>query len=115
MSGTVPVPADVLRQLVAVASHVSLGRSAAFAQGRPYPDATARMALGALVDAGLLTVADPMPCGNRALLLDGRGYHVCVKAAGHDPADPWHRAADGAQWTMTEDAQWAMTEQEEQR
>lgn len=48
----VPVPRDALAKLVAVARHVSLGARAAFVQ--PYPDATARFALGALNDAGLL-------------------------------------------------------------
>lgn len=52
MSDPVPVPRDALAMLVAVARHVSLGARAAFVQ--PYPDATARFALGALHDAGLL-------------------------------------------------------------
>jgi hypothetical protein len=52
---TVPVPTAVLADLVKVAAHVSVGKSFAFVgQGRPYPDATARRALGALDDAGLL-------------------------------------------------------------
>jgi hypothetical protein len=51
----VVVPAAVLADLVKVAAHVSVGKSFAFiGQGRPYPDATARRALGALDDAGLL-------------------------------------------------------------
>lgn len=52
MAEFVPVPRDALAKLVAVAQHVSLGARAAFVQ--PYPDATARFALGALDDAGLL-------------------------------------------------------------
>ncbi|MEU3656450.1 hypothetical protein AB0E67_27315 [Streptomyces sp. NPDC032161] len=55
---TVPVPAEALDALVRVAAHVSVGRSAAFLT--PYPDATARRALGALHDAGLLTLAEPV-------------------------------------------------------
>ncbi|MFD6149407.1 hypothetical protein [Streptomyces sp. NPDC060243] len=49
---TVPVPRATFERLRAVASHVSLGRNAAFV-GR-YPDAAARRALGELHDAGLL-------------------------------------------------------------
>jgi hypothetical protein len=56
---TVEIPADVYARLVKVAMHVSRGRSAAF-QG-VYPDATARRALGALDDAGLL----PSFCDHR--------------------------------------------------
>lgn len=51
---TVTIPMPVFDQLVKVAAHVSLGRSAAFTQDRPYPDATARYALGALHEAGHL-------------------------------------------------------------
>lgn len=50
----VAVPREVLAGLVRVAQHVSAGKSAAFSQDRPYPDATARFALGALDEAGLL-------------------------------------------------------------
>ena len=46
------VPTNALRSLIEVAAHVSAGREAAFAS--PYPDAKARMALGALDDAGIL-------------------------------------------------------------
>ncbi|MDX2800125.1 hypothetical protein [Streptomyces scabiei] len=56
----VPVPVKALEQLVRVAMWVSRGRSMAFTPdpdpklGAIYPDATARFALGALDDAGLL-------------------------------------------------------------
>jgi DNA-binding XRE family transcriptional regulator len=50
----VTVPAGLYADLVAITAHVSVGRSAAFVQGRPYPDALARRTLGALDDAGLL-------------------------------------------------------------
>lgn len=52
MTEFVSVPRDTLAKLVAVARHVSLGARAAVVQ--PYPDATARFALGGLDDAGLL-------------------------------------------------------------
>ncbi|HEY3481854.1 MAG TPA: hypothetical protein VGL02_23395 [Streptomyces sp.] len=51
---TVTIPLVAFDQLVKVAMHVSLGRSAAFNQRHPYPDATARYGLGALDEAGLL-------------------------------------------------------------
>jgi hypothetical protein len=54
MATTVVVPATVLADLVRVAVHVSVGKSFAFVQDSPYPDAIARRALGALEDAGLL-------------------------------------------------------------
>lgn len=50
---TIAVPLAAFDQLVKVAAHVSLGKSAAFNQG-PYPDSTARVALGALDNAGLM-------------------------------------------------------------
>lgn len=56
----VPVPVETFDQLVRVAMWVSRGRSMAFTPdpdprlGSVYPDATARHALGALDDAGLL-------------------------------------------------------------
>lgn len=56
----VPVPVEAFEQLVRVAMWVSRGRSMAFTPdpdprlGSVYPDATARHALGALDDAGLL-------------------------------------------------------------
>lgn len=58
MTELVPVPRDTLAKMVAVARHVSLGARAAFVQ--PYPDATARFALGALDDAGLLEQFAPI-------------------------------------------------------
>jgi hypothetical protein len=54
------VPRDALRRLVEAAMWVSRGKSMAFtpddskAVGKTYPDAKARLALGALDDAGLL-------------------------------------------------------------
>lgn len=53
------VPTDTLRMLIDVAAHVSAGREAAFV--KPYPDALARRALGALDDAGIL---DEVRAGN---------------------------------------------------
>lgn len=50
---TVAIPLAAFDGLVAVAMHVSYGKSAAFSVG-PYPDSTARVALGALDEAGLL-------------------------------------------------------------
>lgn len=58
MTEFVPVPRDALAKLVAVARHVSLGARAAFVQ--PYPDATARFALGGLDDTGLLEQFAPI-------------------------------------------------------
>ncbi|WP_060880910.1 hypothetical protein [Streptomyces scabiei] len=58
--GLYPVPAPVLRDLVKIAMWVSRGQAMAFTPdpspfvGKAYPDATARRALGALDDAGLL-------------------------------------------------------------
>ncbi|MBP5915884.1 hypothetical protein ACH3XX_42320 [Streptomyces scabiei] len=58
--GLLPVPEPVLRDLVKVAMWVSRGHSMALTPdpspfvGTAYPDATARRALGALDDAGLL-------------------------------------------------------------
>jgi hypothetical protein len=51
----VAVPGDGLTALTKVAEYVSLGRGAVGHQpgGMPYPDATARRALGVLDDAGL--------------------------------------------------------------
>jgi transcriptional regulator with XRE-family HTH domain len=64
-SSSVAVPSTVYFDLVAIAAHVSAGRSAAFVQRLPYPDALARRTLGALDDAGLLPniypEADPTP------------------------------------------------------
>lgn len=53
---TVCVPRAALDDLVQVAAYVSFGRRAIDHQpdGAPYPDATARRALGELDDAGLL-------------------------------------------------------------
>lgn len=48
-NGLTVVPEEVLNQLVQVAGYVSRGRS--FVDVGPYPDATARMALGALDEA----------------------------------------------------------------
>jgi hypothetical protein len=45
-----PVSYDTWNRILAVLAHV--GKSFAFSQG-PYPDATARRALGALTEAGL--------------------------------------------------------------
>jgi hypothetical protein len=55
-SGYVAVPREAFDVLVQVARYVSLGRRAVDHQpdGKPYPDAAARRALGALDDAGLL-------------------------------------------------------------
>lgn len=53
-SQMVVVPSALYADLIAIAAHVSAGRSAAFVQQRPYPDALARRTLGALDDAGLL-------------------------------------------------------------
>lgn len=50
---TVTLPLAAFDGLVKVAVHVSYGRRAAFSVG-PYPDSTARVALGALDDVGLL-------------------------------------------------------------
>jgi hypothetical protein len=50
----VTVPKEAFDALVTVAAHVSAGHGAAHLPGQPYPDATARRALGALDDAGLL-------------------------------------------------------------
>lgn len=52
---TVAVPAEAFVRLVKVVKHVSAGRSFAFDGQGPYPDAAARRALGALLDAGLLS------------------------------------------------------------
>ncbi|MFD4830177.1 hypothetical protein ACFWPV_10025 [Streptomyces uncialis] len=52
--GTVTIPQCVLRDLVVVAAHVSSGRGAA--DLTPYPDSTARRALGALDHTGHLAV-----------------------------------------------------------
>lgn len=51
----VQVPREAFNHLVRVAEYVSLGRRAVDHQpdGAPYPDATARFALGALGEAGL--------------------------------------------------------------
>lgn len=59
MPDTVPVPVKVLADLVKIAEYVSLGRRAVDHQpgGAPYPDVTARFALGALSEAGLRPVA----------------------------------------------------------
>lgn len=51
---TVTIPLAAFDRLVKVAMHVSVGKSFAFSQGRPYPDATARYALGALDEQHLL-------------------------------------------------------------
>jgi hypothetical protein len=48
----IPVPARTLEALVQVAAYVSSG--AGYRQTAPYPDATARRALGELDDLGLL-------------------------------------------------------------
>lgn len=56
---TVEIPADLFADLVAIAAHISAGRSAAFVQERPYPDALARRTLDALDDAGLLPNRHP--------------------------------------------------------
>jgi hypothetical protein len=50
---TVTIPVAAFDGLVAVAMHVSYGKRAAFSVG-PYPDSTARVALGALDEAHLL-------------------------------------------------------------
>lgn len=57
----VAVPARALRDLITVAAYVSLGRGAIGHQpdAAPYPDAAARLALGALHDAGI----DPAKAG----------------------------------------------------
>lgn len=52
MSDLIEVPRTALAKLVAVTAHVSLGARAAFVT--PYPDATARAALGELDEAGLM-------------------------------------------------------------
>lgn len=49
----ITIPLAAFDGLVKVAAHVSYGKSAAFSQG-PYPDSTARVALGALDEAGLM-------------------------------------------------------------
>ena len=54
---TVQIPASAFARLVKVAMHVSAGRSFAFAGQGPYPDATARRALGELAELGLIPVA----------------------------------------------------------
>jgi hypothetical protein len=50
----VTVPREVFDRLVQVAEYVSMGRSYLL-DHPPYPDATARFALGALSEEGLLT------------------------------------------------------------
>lgn len=62
-AATVPVPAETFAELVKVATHVSIGRGYAFHGESPYPDATARRALGALDDAGLLGAPGPGSAG----------------------------------------------------
>jgi hypothetical protein len=52
--GSITIPLAAFDQLVKVAMHVSLGKSAAFHQDSPYPDVVARFGLGALHEAGLL-------------------------------------------------------------
>jgi len=52
-ASTITIPLAAFDQLVKVAMHVSLGKSAAFSQGA-YPDATARFGLGVLDDRHLL-------------------------------------------------------------
>ena len=54
---TVQIPTAVFARLVKVAMHVSVGRGFAFAGQGPYPDATARRALGELAELGLIPVA----------------------------------------------------------
>jgi hypothetical protein len=54
---TVQIPTTAFARLVKVAMHVSVGRSAAFRGQDPYPDATARRALGELAELGLIPVA----------------------------------------------------------
>lgn len=66
----VTIPTETFDLLVKVAIHVSLGRSAAFTQGHPYPDAAARRALGALHETGHLADfnarhPEPTERGNR--------------------------------------------------
>jgi hypothetical protein len=56
---TIPVPVEAFAKLVKVAAHVSRGQGYAFNGDALYPDATARYALGALDDAGLLATIDP--------------------------------------------------------
>ena len=68
MSDMVLVPREALAGLLAAAAHVSYGRSMAFCQDRPYPDAMARRALGLLDDAGLLD--RPKPEAVAATILD---------------------------------------------
>lgn len=55
---TQSVPREVFDQLVKVAEYVSLGESMARRPGVAYPDATARFALGALHELGLLTLEE---------------------------------------------------------
>lgn len=50
---SVTIPREAFDGLVKVAQYVSMGRRYVGVEG-PYPDATARMALGALHDAGAL-------------------------------------------------------------
>lgn len=64
----VSIPAALYADLVAIAAHVSAGRSAAFVQERPYPDALARRTLGALDDAGLLPDRHPTDADGAAKL-----------------------------------------------
>lgn len=64
MTGALPVqvPQDVFADLVAIARYVSLGRRAVDHQpgDATYPDSTARFALGALREAGLLPEDTPL-------------------------------------------------------
>jgi len=59
-SRVVPVPCEAFDALVRIAQYVSLGRSAVDHQpdSAPYPDSTARRALGALDGAGLLPIGE---------------------------------------------------------
>lgn len=62
--------------LIEVAGHVSYGRSMAFCQEKPYPDATARRALAQLDDLGLLTGIEP--AGSRTDAEQARGDDVTL-------------------------------------
>lgn len=81
----VAMPREAFDQLVKVATHVSLGRSAALTQG-VYPDASARRALGALDDAGLLRAGQQEEQEEQAREVASGSCPFCEIVAGRAPA-----------------------------
>lgn len=88
MTDLTTVPAAVLADLVTVARYVSLGRHAVDHQpdGRPYPDAIARRALGALDEAERCPYRGEYGNAPQCRLSVRSHYHYVTPPRDHHPS-----------------------------